>query len=147
MDSCKGVLSITFPCPCHASHLSPSLFLFSYTITLNHCTQLVHIPCPLHLSDFIHFYLHYMHSLMHHSFTFLAHAVHNESTCTYDSFMHHSTSFSFIYHVHNHSCSLLAFIATTPLHFTTHALHHYFTFTFESLLTPPSIPPRRVLSL
>ena len=58
--------------------------------------------------------------------------------------LHHSTSLSFLYHVHNHSCSL----AATPLHFTPmlciitslSPLNHFKHHSLHSIATPFLVP-------
>lgn len=101
----------------HAMHNHPCLLHYfwfhaskHWIIALNCCTFLV--PFTYQIS--YNFYLHYMHSLMHHPPHLESHAMHHESCCTFDSFLHHSTSLSFLYHVHNHSCSLAATVGDMP---------------------------------
>ena len=130
-------ITVHHPCLLHYFWFHSSIH---WIITLNCCTLLV--PFTHQIS--YNFYLHYMHSLMHHPPPLESHVVHHDSCCTFDSFLHHSTSLSFLYHVHNHSCSL----AATPLHFTPmlciitslSPLNHFKHHSLHSIATPLHVP-------
>ncbi|RXH83856.1 hypothetical protein DVH24_013101 [Malus domestica] len=109
--------SVTPTCiPCHANHIEFPLDSMPCLITL--------------ILDNI--YIHYMHQLMLHHSHLESHALCTTCCCTFDPFIDtFSPPFPSLCNVHNHSCSL----ASRPLHFTLHTLHHHFIFTLGPLHT------------
>ena len=139
--------SVTPTCiPCHANHIE---FPLDSHAMLDHSCPLhnfwfhasihliITLNCLIPLVPFTHkilynFHNHNMHQLMLHHSHLESHALCTTCCCTFDPFIDtFSPPFPSLCNVHNHSCSL----ATTPLHFTLHTLHHYFIFTLGPLHT------------
>ena len=112
-------------CPLHNFWFHASIHLI---ITLNCLIPLV----PFTHKILYNFHNHNMHQLMLHHSHLESHALCTTCCCTFDPFIDtFSPPFPSLCNVHNHSCPL----ATRPLHFTLHTLHHHFIFTLGPLHT------------